>query len=95
MIVVAGMNNPMDITALSTIEKEIYLQKLNSTETYAYDSNAELQFELSLRAKIVEAARALLASKADFASFRKSRCNWKYWIRTELGGFQLRPNVLP
>jgi protein-glutamine gamma-glutamyltransferase len=94
MIVIAGMNSPMDTSAWTKLEKEIYAQKNNSSSTYAYDSADELQFELKLRSKIVEAARALLASKADFAAFKKSRCNWKYWIRTEKGGFQLRPNVL-
>jgi protein-glutamine gamma-glutamyltransferase len=94
MIVITDMNNGMDMSAWSQIEKEIYLQKNNSTATYVYDSYDEFQFELTLRKKIVEAARSLLASKVDFAPLKKSRCNWKYWIRTEQGGFQLRPNVL-
>jgi protein-glutamine gamma-glutamyltransferase len=93
MVVIAGVSNIINNSAWTNVEKEIYLQKYNSTATYAYDTYEELQFELTLRAKIVEAARALLASKANFASFNKSRCNWKYWIRTERGGFQLRPNV--
>lgn len=95
MIVIAGANNPIDTSAWSPLEKEIYSKKNNSPTTYTYDSVEELQFELTLRAKIVEAARALLASKADFASFKRSRCNWKYWIRTEQGGFQMRPDVSP
>jgi len=95
MIVITGANNPIDTSAWSPLEREIYAQKNNSSVTYAYDSVEELQFELTLRLKIVEAARALLASKADFASFKRSRCNWKYWIRTEQGGFQMRPNVVP
>jgi protein-glutamine gamma-glutamyltransferase len=95
MIVIAGSGsgNLVDTSGWTTLEKEIYLQKKNSASTYAYDSYDELRFELTLRSKIVEAARALLASKAHFVSFKKSRCNWKYWIRTEQGGFQLRPNV--
>jgi protein-glutamine gamma-glutamyltransferase len=97
MIVIAGSSsdNQVDTSGWTTLEKEIYLQKKNSVSTYAYDSYDELRFELTLRSKIVEAARALLASKAGFTTFKKSRCNWKYWIRTEQGGFQLRPNVLP
>jgi protein-glutamine gamma-glutamyltransferase len=95
MIVIAGSSNPIDTSAWSTLEREIYLQKLNSFATYAYDTYDELQFELTLRTRIVEAARSLLASKAGFVSFNKSRCNWKYWIRNEQGGFQMRPNVLP
>jgi protein-glutamine gamma-glutamyltransferase len=95
MIVITGANNPIDTSAWSPLEKVIYSIKNNSSITYAYDSVEELQFELTLRTKIVEAARALLASKVDFASYKKSRCNWKYWIRTEQGGFQMRPNVVP
>jgi protein-glutamine gamma-glutamyltransferase len=95
MIIIADVNNPIDMAAWTTLEKEIYLQKKNSTLNYAYDSYEELKFELTLRAKIVQAARSLLASKAVFASFKKSRCNWKYWIRTEQGGFQMRPNAVP
>jgi protein-glutamine gamma-glutamyltransferase len=95
MIVITGSSNPIDTSAWTTLEKEIYSQKKNSIATYVYDSYEELQFELTLRAKIVEAARSLLASKAAFVTFKKSRCNWKYWIRTEQGGFQLRPNMLP
>jgi protein-glutamine gamma-glutamyltransferase len=90
MIVVAGSDSPMDMAVWTTLEKGIYLQKMNSVATYVYDN-----FELTLRAKIIEAARALLASKADFTPYNKSRCNWKYWIRTEKGGFQMRPNVPP
>ncbi|MEX2460702.1 MAG: protein-glutamine gamma-glutamyltransferase [Paenibacillaceae bacterium] len=95
MIVIAGDIGPIDTSAWSTLEKEIYEQKKNSSVTYVYDSYEELQFEFVLRAKIIGAARALLASKADFASFKRSRCNWKYWIRTVQGGFQMRPNVVP
>jgi protein-glutamine gamma-glutamyltransferase len=95
MIVIAGMDSPIDTSAWTQMEKEIYGQKNKSFSTYAYDSVEELQFELRLRSKIIEAARALLASKAAFAPFNRSRCNWKYWIRTEKGGFQLRPNALP
>jgi protein-glutamine gamma-glutamyltransferase len=95
MIVIAGSSNPIDTSVLTTLEKEIYSHKKNSFATYAYDSYEELRFELTLRAKIVEAARSLLASKVGFTTFIKSRCNWKYWIRTEQGGFQQRPNVLP
>jgi protein-glutamine gamma-glutamyltransferase len=94
MIVISDMSSGINMSTWTHIEQEIYFQKNNSPATYVYDSYEELQFELTLRAKIVEAARSLLASKADFAPSRKSRCNWKYWIRTEQGGFQLRPNVL-
>jgi protein-glutamine gamma-glutamyltransferase len=95
MIIIAGSSNPINTSGWTSIERDIYAQKKNSFATYAYDSYDELLFELKLRANIIEAARGLLASKANFASFKKSRSNWKYWIRTELGGFQIRPNVTP
>jgi protein-glutamine gamma-glutamyltransferase len=95
MIVIAGSDSLVGTAAWTPLEKEIYWQKKNSVSTYVYDSFEELHFELSLRAKIIEAAHALLASKADFTNYNKSRCNWKYWIRTEKGGFQMRPNVPP
>jgi protein-glutamine gamma-glutamyltransferase len=93
MIIVAGMDSPIDLTMESALEREIYLDKNKSILRYTYDSLEELKFELTLRTKIVAASRALLASKADFASFKKSRCNWKYWTRTDQGGFQQRANV--
>jgi protein-glutamine gamma-glutamyltransferase len=94
MIIIAGMDSPIDMSGWTQVERGIYAQKQNSSSTYSYDSVEELQFELKLRSKIVEASRALLASKANFATFKRSRCNWKYWIRTEKGGFQLRSNAL-
>ncbi|MDB5055496.1 MAG: protein-glutamine gamma-glutamyltransferase [Bacilli bacterium] len=95
MIVVLNMNNPIDTSMFTNLEKEIYTQKNASSTTYTYDSLDQLKFEIAFRVKIIDAARALLASKAAFTTFKKSRCNWKYWIRTEQGGFQLRAEAPP
>jgi protein-glutamine gamma-glutamyltransferase len=93
MIIVAGIESPVDLTMESALERKIYQDKNKSILRYTYDSLEELKFELTLRTNIVTAARGLLASKAGFASFKKSRCNWKYWTRTDQGGFQQRVNV--
>ncbi len=66
-----------------------------SREVYRYDSMMQLEFELLLREEIIEAAKLLDRSGAQFASFETSKCNERYWTVTGEGGFELRPNVLP
>src|SRR5690242_9781799 len=95
MIDVTESDSLLDISMLTPAEKSIYLLKSQSPYTYTYASWAQLKFELSFREKIIEAARALLAAKVGFTVFAKARCNWKYWLRTPQGGFQLRPGALP
>jgi len=60
---------------------------------YAYDSVAELDFELALRRAIVERAERLRRSGLDFQTFRHAYCNNLYWIRRADGGFELRRGV--
>ncbi len=48
-----------------------------------------------MRTNIVEAAKALYAGGANFATFARSRCNERYWTRTENGGFMLNRGVWP
>ncbi len=64
-----------------------------SDEVYTYETLDELQFELRLRAEIVKAATALGRSRMDFAVFRDSRANERYWSRRADGGFVLRRDV--
>lgn len=52
-------------------------------------------FEKIMRANIVKAAYALNDSGAGFADFKNSRCNERFWILTDQGGFQLRNSVTP
>jgi len=95
MIVVAENEDPLDISKLTPSERALYTLKNQSSFTYTYHSMAQLTFELKFRLRIIDAAKALLAANVDFAAYAKARCNWKYWIRTAQGGFQLRPQTLP
>ncbi|MGG6309407.1 protein-glutamine gamma-glutamyltransferase [Paenibacillus macerans] len=80
---------------LPAFQREIVDAKESSPVPYRYGSLAELLFELNLRGSIVQAAEALNASGAKFATYRTSRCNEMYWFRTEEGGFRLRNGVPP
>jgi protein-glutamine gamma-glutamyltransferase len=84
--------NPLTTTEL---ERKIVRAKQSSPVVYRYPSTEALEFELKTRLHIVEAAKALYASGVSFATFATSRCNERYWIRTDDGGFQLRPGVPP
>ncbi|UUZ97572.1 hypothetical protein LJK87_35295 [Paenibacillus sp. P25] len=48
-----------------------------------------------MRAAIVSASEALERSPAAFSSFRRSRCNGRYWTRTDAGGFLQNKDVSP
>ncbi|WP_028594448.1 protein-glutamine gamma-glutamyltransferase [Paenibacillus assamensis] len=96
MILIHGVSaEQINMLPLSFLERSILNKKQNSPVVYRYDSLGALHFELKTRASIVEAAKALDASGADFADFDKSRCNEQFWTRMENGGFQLRSDVLP
>lgn len=84
--------NPL---TLSELERRILQAKQKSQVVYRYPSVDALLFEMKMRTHIIEAAKALYASGVSFATFAGSKCNEKYWIRTENGGFQLRGGVLP
>jgi len=96
VIVIAGSgDHALDTSALSDLEREIVRQKQQSRTVYRYDSEAALMFELRMRSATVQASRALNASRPGFTSFQHSRCNERYWNRTEEGGFRLRSGVTP
>lgn len=77
------------------LERQIFEQKLNSPVTYVYTSPQQVRFEMVMRARIVEAARALEASAAEFGTFEESRCNDAFWERTADGGFRLKAGASP
>lgn len=62
-----------------------------SSKVYTYPSMDAFLFELDVRSAIVDSAKSLYHSKFGFAVFDESRCNERYWIRTDEGGFRLRP----
>jgi protein-glutamine gamma-glutamyltransferase len=90
-----GDVNGINMSGLSAVEREIVEKKQRSPENYVYESPAALEFELNTRKHIVNAALALDASGADFASFETTRGNPYYWTRTRNGGLQLNNGVLP
>ncbi|BDG37258.1 protein-glutamine gamma-glutamyltransferase [Saccharococcus caldoxylosilyticus] len=82
-------------SSLSKSQEKIFEALLKSPETYVYQNKHQLLFEIVLRDRIIHSAVALAKSKVRFAIFRFSKCNEQFWIRNELGGFQLRKEVLP
>lgn len=78
-----------------SIEKEVLNTMMQSTEVYEYDSIENIQFELKLRKEIVNSAIELNKSGMDFKIFKESKCNDKFWERTDSGGFKLKENVKP
>lgn len=99
MIMIEGY--PFDISTVDnkypedTIERELLNKMYLSIEQYKYNSLNTLMFELDLRKEIVSAAKELDASDLSFADFEQSRCNYKYWNRTDNGGFRLKEGVKP
>lgn len=62
---------------------------------FGYGVPAASEFERNMRAGILATAQAMSVGGTDFSSFKNSRCNPRYWIRTDNGGFQLRNDVRP
>ncbi len=80
---------------LTELQRDILQNKEKSPVVYQYVSPEALGFELKMRANIVEVAKALNYSGVSFATFQNSRCNERFWSRSENGGFRLRSGVLP
>ena len=78
-----------------SIERKALNIMLSSSNIYAYNMLSELEFELNLRKSIVSAAMNLHRSRFSFRLFRETKCNEKYWERTEEGGFLLKDGVKP
>lgn len=96
MILVSGSNTfQLQPFTLSEPERRIMQAKQRSSVVYRYPSTDALVFELKMRSQIVAAAKAMSGSGVNFATFDTSKCNVRYWMRTENGGFQLRRGVLP
>lgn len=95
MILITGTEIPVDISSWTQLAKGIYEQKKSSPVYYNYFSTHHLQFEMTLRTKIVEASMALNQSGARFSTFKNARCNERFWNLTESGGFRLKDGVTP
>lgn len=96
MIQVAGrpltQDSSMDFVGEENV---IFRQMLNTPEVFSFPSMQELQFDLTIRKFIMESAREMAESEAEFTTFEYARCNDQYWRLTNRGGFQLRANVSP
>ena len=77
------------------VQQEMITLMGDSKEVFSYVSQEVFQFELTLRNNIIEAAKSLNRSGAEFTTFETSRCNEEYWHVTNFGGFQLRRGALP
>jgi len=64
-------------------------------EVYQYENIQQLHFELVMRLNTMNAARALLKSKAKFATFATSYCNEEYWDLNPKGAFLLKSGRYP
>ncbi|MNI37546.1 Protein-glutamine gamma-glutamyltransferase [compost metagenome] len=96
MISIAGNNDfPFETNNLSELERNIYQNKKSSSYPYHYKSVENLLFELTVRSHIVEYAKSLSESGAQFADFEHSKCNEAFWDRDHKGGFQLKKGVSP
>jgi protein-glutamine gamma-glutamyltransferase len=84
-------------TAAETINfsEQALLKQIAVRRAAVYPSVPDLTFELRMRSRTIEAARALNASGASFEIFATSRCNPQYWILEPNGAFRIRPDVLP
>jgi protein-glutamine gamma-glutamyltransferase len=78
-----------------SIQEEALDKLAASPQRFDYSSEEELLFELDMREAIVLSSVELYKGGLNFAIFRKSRCNPKYWNRTSEGGFRLRRGVSP
>jgi len=71
-----------------------FIRKLTeSSFIYRFSSAEELSFETKMRKHIIEASLALYRNRLAFRIFQESKCNEKYWIRRQDGGFVLRPDT--
>ncbi|RBW70670.1 protein-glutamine gamma-glutamyltransferase [Bacillus taeanensis] len=80
---------------LNEQEKEIAKKMAKHLTVYYYPTVSELHFEIEIRLQIIKAAHALFNSRAEFATFYRSRCNDVYWELTTKGGFQLKQDAQP
>ncbi|NMB95155.1 MAG: protein-glutamine gamma-glutamyltransferase [Clostridiaceae bacterium] len=78
-----------------SMERKILNIMLSSSHDYSYSSLSELEFELKLRKSIVSTAIDLYRSRFLFRVFRESKCNERYWERTDEGGFLLKNGIKP
>lgn len=96
MIQISGVTlQSIENWQLGVIEKKIIQQMQNAPFNFTYNSIDELLFELKIRVNIIQSAKEMNNSEAEFTSFAFAKCNPRYWVLTRAGGFHLRSDVLP
>ena len=98
MITVAGKrpdSGTLAGFADGSLKRNILSTMETSTHRYAFDTAAQLEFELALRQATVEAAHSLYGSGLRFAVFRDAAANPAYWNVTRDGGFSLKRGAPP
>ncbi|RDW22099.1 protein-glutamine gamma-glutamyltransferase [Oceanobacillus chungangensis] len=96
MIQLAGMQFQQSGMWPSDSIESVIIQRMQEVPiVYSYQSMDELSFELKLRKNIIESSRTMDQGYSPFASLANSRCNPKYWLLTDAGGFRLRDDVEP
>src|SRR5690606_4632364 len=88
-----GSIDQLDIDKLPEVEQMVVRWKLASRVVHHYSTIDALKFELKMRRLTTDACLAMYQSGVQFATFRNSRCNPRFWIRTNNGGFLLRNDV--
>ncbi len=99
MIRIAGKTvTPHDMLghySADSIEMSIVDKMSGSSLSYDYETLLQYKFELDLRASIISTSKNLLKGGMSFSTFRNSKCNSDFWIRTKEGGFLLKEEVEP
>ncbi len=72
-------------------KEQILSSMASNQEVYAYQSLDQLAFDLNVRVNLVLACIEMFNSGLQFRTFKHSYCNEKFWERTKLGGFRLKP----
>lgn len=99
MILLNGQ--PLAPEALTTLggqsapAREILNAMAANRDVFTFSHINILQFDIRLRAALVQAAHDMNNSQVRFATFYYSKCNEKYWNLTEEGGFRLRQDASP
>nr|WP_216620946.1 protein-glutamine gamma-glutamyltransferase [Brevibacillus borstelensis] len=99
VISIAGM--PVDPAALASewrlnsVQRETVDRMARAGEVFDYPNAELLRYELRLRNQIVVSSLQLFRSGLAFATFEETRCNERFWVRTDYGGCMLRPEVPP
>jgi protein-glutamine gamma-glutamyltransferase len=76
-------------------EQAILMSLIQEQAINRYPTAQPLNFEMKLRAAIMESAKQLNQSAVTYAVFEKSYCNKQYWDLQQDGGFKLKPQALP